>query len=233
MSKEYNAWLKQGKKIAEREGIKRSDYYARLYADYMQKAKLSDQRLRRLEKLATQEGYKNATRYAYARAQKDLAKWAKTDKDIYRFSSDIPTTISGISAKMNDLEKFWYSSTSTKSDINQIYVKMANTINKKYGRDPVTGKKIEGWTDLTWSDVTNYYGKKHNEKEGKKVGGSDTQMMVLGHIKSLENKDKKKQAQNIQEIINGSKVASSDEVVNLRIASLLKEGVKPEDIFKK
>lgn len=232
-SAEYKQWLAQGKKRAVKAGIKRSDYYAKQYADYMQMAKLADQKARRLEKLANEDGWKNATRYAYARAQKDLKKWATKEKDIYRFSAEVPTTISGLAAKQNDLERFMYSSTSDKTSIKQIYVKMAESINDKYGRDPITKKPLEGWTDLTWSDVTNYYAKTHHEKEGKKMGGSETQMAVLGRIKSLESKDKKKQAQNIQEIISGSKTLTDDEVVNYRIKQLLKEGIKPEDLFKK
>ena len=232
-SQDYKKWLEQGKNRAVKAGIKRADYYAKQYADYMQMAKLADQKARRLEKLANQDGWKNATRYAYARAQKDLKKWATKEKDIYRFSADVPTSISGLAAKQNDLEKFMYSSTSDKSSIKQIYVKMANTINLKYGRDPVTKKPLEGWTDLTWSDVTNYYAKAHDTKEGKKMGGSETQMAVLGRIKSLESKDKKKQAKQIQEIVSGSKTLTDDDVVNYRIQQLLKEGIKPEDLFKK
>ena len=57
-------------------------------------------------------------------------------------------------------------------------------------------------------------------------------MKVLGRFKRLENKDKDQQAKDIQEVINGTKKLSDDEVENTRIRMLAMNGLKPEDLFK-
>lgn len=230
MSKQYDAWLSQGLKIASKNNVKNKEEYASMYADFRQQAKIADQKMRRLEKLSTQENYKGVLQYAYARAQRDIKEQTGRDVKQMRFSANIPTTLKGLASYSKDVERFNNAESSTKQGITNIYKRRADTVNQKYGRDS-EGNKIKGWKDLSWQDLANYYEKEKNTKLDSKMGSS-TQMKVLGRFKRLENKDKEQQARDIQAVIDGSKKLSDDEIENTRIQMLAKSGLKPEDLFK-
>lgn len=230
MSKQYDNWLAQGLKIASKNNVKNREEYASMYADFRQQAKIADQKMRRLEKLSTQEHYKGVLQYAYAKAQRDIKEHTGRDEKQMRFSANIPTTLKGLASYYNDVKEFNKLESSTKRGITNIYQRRVDTVNKKYGRDS-KGNKIKGWKDLTWQDLANYYEKEKNTKLDSKLGSS-TQMKVLGRFKRLENKDKEQQAKDIQEVINGTKKLSDDEIENTRIRMLAESGLKPEDLFK-
>lgn len=229
MSKEYDKWLSQGLRIASENNIKNKEEYASMYADFRELAKSADRRMRSLRALAYQENYKGVLQYAYARAQKDIREQTGQTGSNLRFSSHIPTTLKGLASYKKDVERFMNAESSKKQGITHIYQRRADTVNKKYGRDS-QGKKIKGWKDLTWKDLANYYEKEKHTKLDSKLGSS-TQMKVLGRFKRLENEDKDKQAKDIQEVINGTKKLSDDEVENTRIRMLAMNGLKPEDLF--
>lgn len=229
MSKQYDKWLTQGMRIASKNNVKNKEEYASMYADFRQQAKIADQKMRRLEKLSTTEYYKGVLNYAYGRAQKDIKEQTGKTGDKLRFSANVPTTLRGLASYTKDVERFNQSESSTKRGITNIYQRRANTVNQKYGRDK-QGKKITGWHDLSWQDLANYYEKEKNTKLDSKMGSS-TQMKVLGRFKRLENNDKEQQAKDIQEVINGTKKLSDDEVENTRIRMLAMSGLKPEDLF--
>ena len=230
MGSQYDKWLSQGLRIASKNNIKNKHEYANMYADFRQQSKIADQKMRRLEKLSTEENYKGVLQYAYARAQRDIKEQTGKDTKKMRFSANIPTTIQGLASYMKDVERFNQAESSTKRGITNIYQRRANTVNQKYGRDS-NGKKVKGWQDLKWQDLANYYEKEKNTKLDSKMGSS-TQMKVLGRYKRLENKDKEQQAKDIQSVINGSLKLSDDEVENTKLQMLAKSGLKPEDLFK-
>ena len=230
MGSQYDKWLSQGLRIASKNNIKNKQEYANMYADFRQQSKIADQKMRRLEKLSTEENYKGVLQYAYARAQRDIKEQTGKDTKKMRFSANIPTTTKGLASYMKDVERFNQAESSTKRGITNIYQRRANTVNQKYGRDS-NGKKIKGWKDLKWQDLANYYEKEKNTKLDSKMGSS-TQMKVLGRYKRLENKDKEQQAKDIQSVINGSLKLSDDEVENTKLQMLAKSGLKPEDLFK-
>lgn len=230
MASQYDKWLSQGLRIASKNNIKNKQEYANMYADFRQQSKIADQKMRRLEKLSTEENYKGVLQYAYARAQRDIKEQTGKDTKKMRFSANVPTTIKGLASYMKDVERFNQSESSTKRGITNIYQRRANTVNQKYGRDS-KGKKIKGWQDLKWQDLANYYEKEKNTKLDSKMGSS-TQMKVLGRYKRLENKDKEQQAKDIQSVINGTLKLSDDEVENTKLQMLAKSGLKPEDLFK-
>ena len=234
MSKEYDKWLSQGLRIASKNNVKNKEEYASMYADFRQQAKIADQKMRRLEKLSTQENYKGVLQYAYARAQRDIKEQTGKNKKKMRFSANIPTTLKGLASYSKDVERFNRSESSTKQGITNIYKRRAETVNIKYGRvegaKSLKAPKLAGWKDLTWQDLANYYEKEKNTKLDSKLGSS-TQMKVLGRFKRLENKDKEQQAKDIQAVIDGSKKLSDDEIENTRIQMLAKSGLKPEDLF--
>ena len=107
-----------------RPGESLQSYYRRI-------AKVADQRLVRLEKLADQPGYGNATHWAYKRAMRDIASWSGDDAK--RFNTKAPSNINQLRAKINDIKTFLGSESSTKSGITETYKNRASTINSKYG----------------------------------------------------------------------------------------------------
>lgn len=235
MSKQYDAWLSQGLKIASKNDIKNKEEYASMYADFRVLAKKADDRMRSLRALSYQENYHGVLSYAYARAQKDIREQTGKKGSNLRFSSNVPTTIKGLASYTKDVERFMNAETSTKHGIINVYKRRTETINIKYGRvdgaKSLKAKKIKGWTDLKWQDLANYYEKENATKLDSKLG-SATQLKVLGRFKRLENKDKDQQASDIQAVIDGTKKLSDDEVENTRIRMLAMNGLKPEDLFK-
>ena len=107
-----------------RPGESLQSYYRRI-------AKVADQRLVRLEKLADQPGYGNATQWAYKRAMRDIASWSGDDAK--RFNTKAPSNINQLRAKINDIKTFLGSESSTKSGISSTYKQRVNTLNKNYG----------------------------------------------------------------------------------------------------
>ena len=136
---------------------------------YRRIAKVADQRLVRLEQLAGQEGYGNATQWAYRRAMSDIETWSGPDAK--RFNTKPPESLSAMRAKINDIKTFLGSESSTKSGITRTYVNRANTINKRYG------------TNFQPDDLAKFFTSclsKKLEKEFEKA--SKTMMKAIGYI---------------------------------------------------
>lgn len=138
--------------------------YLAEYIEYKKLARKADARLRAIEKYSEQKYYKGIERYAYARAIRDIELWSGTGKK--RFDTKPPDSLQGIRAKINDIKTFLELPTSTKAGVTAIYVKRAESINKKYG------------TDLTWRQVADYYTSKAHEKAAEKYG-SKTELLVF------------------------------------------------------
>lgn len=99
---------------------------------YRRIAKVADQRLVRLERLADQPGYGNAMQWAYRRAASDIETWGGNIEKP-RFNTKPPEDINALRAKINDIKAFLGSESSTKSGITETYKNRASTINSKYG----------------------------------------------------------------------------------------------------
>lgn len=138
--------------------------YVAEYIEYKKLARKADNRLRAIERYSEQEYYKGIERYAYARAMRDIEIWSGSGKK--RFETKPPDTLQGIRAKINDIVNFLESPTSTKKGVTEIYIKRAESINKKFG------------TNLTWKELADYYTSKAHTKEGSKYG-SDTELLVF------------------------------------------------------
>ena len=151
--------------IERRAGESDLQYYRRL-------AKTADQRLVRLEKLATQEGFQNVTKWAYARAMKDIQHWTQGG---IRFNTAPPKTSQGLYAKIADIQNFLQMKTTGKRDILDTYKKRADAINKKYG------------TNFTWQNIGSYYESTLHETLSKHFG-SLTEVRMIGELqKNLDN----------------------------------------------
>ena len=162
MAKTYNLDYKPGEDALQ--------YYKRL-------AKVADQRLVRLEKLAETPNFENVTAYAYARAQRDISRYTEG----HRFNTKPPLNKDGtvntrlLNEKIADIKTFISSVSSTKAGIISTYQKRAKTLNDKYG------------TAYSWEDLADYFQSGDFEKH-KKDYGSETIFKALGKIKRAENK---------------------------------------------
>lgn len=179
MAKQYDLSYKPGEDALQ--------YYRRL-------AKVADQRLVRLEKLAETPNFENVTAYAYARAQRDISRYTEG----HRFNMKPPLNKDGtvntrlLNEKIADIKTFISSVSSTKAGIISTYQKRAKTLNDKYG------------TGYTWEDLADYFQSGDFEKH-KKDYGSETIFKALGKIKRAENKV-------LQDIDNNNKRQITDKV---------------------
>lgn len=164
-------------------------YYKRL-------AKVADQRLVRLEQLsASDENYKAATSYAYAKAMRDLEVYGESK----RFNTKPPLNKDGtvdnrlLSEKLADMRSFLSSVTSTKGGITAVYEKRAKTINEKFG------------TNYSWQDLADFYNSGDAEKLAKNFS-SETVQKAIGLIQRSESKLKSKMEEN-------KKITVTDQIV--------------------
>lgn len=139
---------------------------------YRRLAKVADQRLVRLERLSSEEGFQTATRWAYARAQKDIEKYSGSGAT--RFNTKPPENKMQLQAKINDIRTFLTSPSSTKTGIIEVYKKKAASTNKNYG------------TNFTWEDVAKMYISGIGQKINKDFG-SDTVQYAIAQIQNAEN----------------------------------------------
>jgi len=180
MAKQYDLSYKPGEDALQ--------YYKRL-------AKVADQRLVRLEKLAETPNFENVTAYAYARAQRDISRYTEGG---HRFNTKPPLNQDGtvntrlLNEKIADIKTFISSVSSTKAGIISTYQKRAKTLNDKYG------------TAYSWEDLADYFQSGDFEKH-KKDYGSETIFKALGKIKRAENKV-------LNDIDNNTKRQISDKV---------------------
>lgn len=156
--------------IDQKPGESLEQYYRRL-------AKTADQRLVRLEDYSDQIGYKVATKWAYSRAVKDIAKWNKGQKGVkfMRFNTAPPKDTEDLLAKINDIKTFLQAPTSTKSGITSVYKKRADTVNKRYG------------TKFTWQQLAKYYESGQATVWDSKFG-SKTALKTIGQIQKNKKK---------------------------------------------
>ena len=115
---------------------------SKLYKEYKRLADRADKRLLRLERLAAKndEKYKNVLAYAYNKAQKAIEHWDGKKFDKPRFARKTPKTDEELAMKIKDIQEFLSMNTSTKSGIDKVYKKRADSLNAKFG------------TDFTWQD---------------------------------------------------------------------------------
>lgn len=155
---------------------------------YRRLAKTADQRLVRLEKLSTQEGFKSAEQWAYASAMQDIEKW-NTDafgKPSKRFNTAAPKTEKELRMKIQDIRNFIEMPTSSVSGIREAYQGRVDTFNE--GND-VNGRGGYG-TTFTWETLANYYERGLGAKLAKTYG-SKTALRAIGKIQKMAENEKK------------------------------------------
>lgn len=143
---------------------------------YRKAAKVADQRLVNLEALSKKKGYKEVTGWAYAQAQRNIR--GMFGEDAKRFNRKIPDNLNSIYKDINKVLDFLQSPTSSKSSIDEIYNKRANTINERYG------------TNIDWSTTGHLFESTLWKKVNSKYG-SKTALKAIGQIQLKEKKIKK------------------------------------------
>lgn len=183
------------------------------FSYYKRLAKIADQRMVRLEKLASDPTFENVTKYAYANAQYDIKALAhKTDAT--RFNQIPMRTKSGaldmrnVNARINAVKRFLESPTSTKTGIVKSYKNRADTINERYG------------TDFTWQEMQSFFERRKTELADSQYG-SKTELRAYGAIQRHGNNIADIKAK----IERGETVRlANDEVVNEVAIQLLTNG---------
>lgn len=140
--------------------------------EYNRLAKKADARLRALESYQYQKNFKTATKWAYAKAMRDIKSWGGNK----RFqTSPKKLTDTELQMKLKDIETFLESPTSTKKGIINVYKKRVDTLNKRLG------------TNFTWNEFANFI-KSDTYKKIDTLFGSDTIFTVIGKTKNLTKK---------------------------------------------
>ena len=197
---------------SQRSGESIEAYYHRI-------AKVADQRLVRLEKLEGQQGYGNATQWAYKRAMSDIATWSGEGSS--RFNTKAPTDTRSLKAKINDIKTFLGSESSTKSGITSVYQNRVQTINKKYG------------TNYQIDDMQQIFSSSLWKKLEAKNYSSDQILMAIGYIKDNAPDDEalkalKAQARKRKELPE----FTGDPFVDQAIKEMLRSSKSVDEMYK-
>lgn len=208
---------KQIEAVQRKTGESTIDYYTRL-------AKQADQRLVRLEKLSTEPGYENITKWAYAQAQYDIKALFGDDRT--RFNVKPRKLKSGkysekqMQAAISSMKQFLLSPTSTKSGINKVYGERAKTINERYG------------TDFDWKELAQFFENTMDILLDLQYG-SKTKMRAIGTIQRHQWKSVDDVNEYVEYAKSHNMKVPDDEVVNMAKKLLEKHGDKISKFFFK
>lgn len=208
---------KQIESIQRKTGESTIDYYTRL-------AKQADQRLVRLEKLTTESGYENVTKWAYSQAQHDIKALFGDDRT--RFNVKPRRLKSGqysekqMQAAISSMKQFLLSPTSTKGGINKVYGERAKTINERYG------------TDFNWKELAQFF---ENEMDSllDLQYGSKTKMKAIGTIQRHQWNSADDITDYVEYAKSHNMKVPDDEVVAMAKTLLEKHGDKISKFFFK
>ena len=141
--------------------------------EYNRLAKKADARLRALESYQWDKNFKTSTKWAYAKAMRDIKSWGGNK----RFQTSVKNlSDTELKMKIKDIETFLNSPTSTKRGIVNVYKKRIDTLNKNLG------------TNYTWDEFAKFL----QSDVYKKIDGffgSNTIFSVVGKTKNM-NKEK-------------------------------------------
>ena len=203
--------------IQRKTGESTIDYYTRL-------AKQADQRLVRLEKLTTESGYENVTKWAYSQAQHDIKALFGDDRT--RFNVKPRQLKSGqfsekhMQAAISSMKQFLLSPTSTKGGINKVYGERAKTINERYG------------TDFNWKELAQFLEEDMDSLLDLQYG-SKTKMKAIGTIQRHQWKSADDITDYVEYAKSHNMKVSDDEVVDMAKKLLDKHGDEISKFFFK
>ena len=196
------------------EGFEMPTGRAKLEAVYRTLAKAADQRLVRLEGYAYEENMKNATRWAYARAQFDIKQWS--GEGAKRFNTAPPTSDTHLEHKIADIKRFLQSESSTKKGIIGTLQKRADTLNQKYH------------TNFRWDEVGRFFNSKLYKKL-EDINGSKTILKILAVLHEKKNDVIKAIKDNNERELD----LSDQDLVDIKVAETIAEyGAEVLEYFK-
>lgn len=137
--------------------------------EYNRLAKKADARLRALEAYQWQKNFKSATKWAYAKAMRNIKSWGG-NRRFQTSARNLSDT--ELQMKIKDIESFLESPTSTKSGIINTYKKRVDTLNKNLG------------TNFSWNEFAKFI-QSDTYKKVDKLFGSNTLFSVVGKTKNL------------------------------------------------
>lgn len=143
---------------------------------YKRIAKVADQRLVEIERLAKKPGYKKVKQWAYKVAMREI-------KGLYgegakRFNRKTPSDLRMLYKNINRVLQFLEAPTSSKQGIQEVYEKRAATVEEKYG------------VKVDWSNIGDLFESALYKKVDSKYG-SKTVVQAIGIIQADERKVKK------------------------------------------
>ena len=197
--------------------INKNQSRADLIRDYNRMARSANKQLYRLEKYSEEPGYENITKFAYAKAMKNIKRRYGSDKIRFRLANE-NTDLRRLRGDINAVLEFMNSPSRTKSGIQAIYQTRADTINKRYG------------TSFTWQTMADYYISGLNVKLDL-FYGSKTALKVFGELqkkgteelediyRSLNKNHKLKKYDNKDELIGN--IMSHKNITHRKIDELI------------
>lgn len=192
---------------------------------YRKLAKAADQRLVRLEAAARQRNFRTATKWAYAKAARDIRGWGG-DQERPRFNKSLKgLTDRQIEERIAEVEEFLLSKTSTKQGIIEIYKKKADTLNKG-GKDGQY-KDEDGFSriNITWEQLAELAQQGAFDKNDSSIPGSDTVILTLARYQKNKRdimKDIRKKVKPQQHMTDA---AAKKEIANI----LIKKNISPKE----
>lgn len=174
-------------------------------AEYLKRiVRIANSRMASLEKLSDEEGFEGVLEWAYASAYRDIHTIFSREDEGARFSAATKGLGENeIKRRINAVQRFLNSATSTKRGILSVYKNRVNTLNKKYG------------TDFTWQNVGAFWESELVRKMIEEYG-SDTVVRVVGTLNRTPLEE-------IRTAISKNKRITKDKVLNEDIKQILSD----------
>ena len=171
--------------------------YEEVVKVYRTLAKTADQRLVRLEAYEHDPNFANATKWAYARAIRDIQQWS--GEQATRFNTAPPKSMAELQAKIEDIKTFLAAPTSTKKGIKDVLQNRANTLNEKYG------------TNFKWNNVGTFFESELAQKMDESYSSKTTikivaslqknKKKILKELKKAEEKDQRVSDEMVEKLV--------------------------------
>ena len=150
-----------------------------LEAEYKKLARRADARLRQIEASSRKPEFRAIKKYAYNTALEDIRRHYGGGRRFGTGKSAMPKTDRKLQAKINALNKFLESPSSTERGVRNIYKARAEFFNEEYG------------TKFTWKSMANLF---ENDRFGKLqeiIQGSDEVLNIVGVVQRNKKAIKK------------------------------------------
>lgn len=164
--------------------------YTELYKEYKKLARRADDRLRSLERVSGREGYKDVTRYAYARAQYDIRAFTgDADKAFGRYNvlpagSTEKEKFAMLQKMMASVKTFLNSETSTIGPAKGVEGQRVEGIKGSFQQRAETTNENYG-TSFTWQNMATYWLSGFGKKMADMYGSKTALAMVAKHPRKV------------------------------------------------